>query len=302
MTVPGPLDAALLDALVRDAPDVGAALRAVREALGCSPADLAEQVCVRTSLVTDLEEGRVASSGGRVYARGHLRNLAVAMGVDPAPLLARFDREVGRDAPVQIAAPRDVAPVMHRAGRLAIPVADDPERHGPRWGATGAVAAAVLAGLVVVGAVRDGGAPVADPVAGRVPGAGASTGAPVAPVATSPAAPVTAAPVSPDAVAAAPRTSGQGGQGGVASLRVRATGGTSWVRVETGEAGARRTLFEGLLRDGQSRDFTGRQALDVVVGNAGVVSLVCSGRDLPRAGGAGAIARFSCSDSGLVSA
>ncbi|MDQ1650849.1 MAG: hypothetical protein QOI35_49, partial [Cryptosporangiaceae bacterium] len=83
-----------------------------------------------------------------------------------------------------------------------------------------------------------------------------------------------------------------------ADLRVRLLGGDSWVSVRNGVA----TLFEGVLRNGTVRDFKDATQLRLIVGNAGAVNIVCSGRDLGPAGGQGKVRRFTCKADGLVPA
>ena len=79
---------------------------------------------------------------------------------------------------------------------------------------------------------------------------------------------------------------------------MRVIGGQSWVSVrnETG------TLFEGVLHDGQYKDFSDASRLRVVVGNASAVNLNCGGRGSGAAGSSGAVRRFACTASGLAPA
>ena len=77
---------------------------------------------------------------------------------------------------------------------------------------------------------------------------------------------------------------------------LRLIGGSSWVSVRN----STRTLFEGVLRAGAVKDFRDPKQLRLIVGNAGAVNLVCSGRDLGPAGGQGAVRRFTCNAAGIV--
>src|SRR5262249_3989237 len=47
-----------------------------------------------------MESGDFSGCGGSIYARGHLRSIAAALGVDAEPLVAAFNREFGGPAPV----------------------------------------------------------------------------------------------------------------------------------------------------------------------------------------------------------
>jgi len=78
---------------------LGTALRSAREAAGATVEQVSADTRIRVTLIRDLEADRFASSGGAVYARGHLRAIASAVGADPAPLVARFDAEQGQAVP-----------------------------------------------------------------------------------------------------------------------------------------------------------------------------------------------------------
>lgn len=258
-------------------PSLGDAVRAAREAAGMTVEQVHAATRIRTEIVADLEAGRTASSGGGVYARGHLRAIAQATGSDPVPLLAAHDRATGTAAPlVPAVAPVPAAGSLRSS--LALPTASAPERRTPRWGIGVAAAVAVLSVLVVIGSRG------ADQ--GRTD---ALDGAP-SPSPSSPAAAAPQPPVGPGAVASVPAPTG-------ASLRVRILGGPSWVRIRTGSE----VLVEGVLDDGYAKDFTDPGGLDVVVGDKRYATLLCGGQEVP-AGGEGKVLRFTCAPSGLVPA
>jgi hypothetical protein len=50
-------------------------------------------------------------------------------------------------------------------------------------------------------------------------------------------------------------------------------------------------LFEGILAAGESKTFTGADAIDLTVGNAGAVRLIVNGRDLGAPGASGQVYR-----------
>lgn len=259
---------------------LGAALRAAREAAGLTIEEVSADTRIRGTLVRDLESDRFDSSGAPVYARGHVRAIARAIGVDPAPYLDLFATQVGGiDEPFPIPAPPPVIPANR--GPLApdeplhVPTAARPERRGPNWLAGGSVALAVLVVLFVVGQLSE---PSADPPGDVIP---------PATVATSP----KARPAAPRKVLTAARPTG-------AALRLQILGGDSWVSVRTGT----KTLFEGVLRNGATQTFSDPQQLRLVVGNAGAVNAVCSGRLLAPVGGRGQVRRFACTVTGIVPA
>ncbi|MDX6198387.1 MAG: cytoskeleton protein RodZ [Actinomycetota bacterium] len=259
---------------------LGAALRAAREKAGLSVDDISADTRIRGTLIRDLESDRFESSGAPVYARGHVRAITHAIGVDAAPYLDLFATQVGGiDEPFPIPAPPPMIPANR--GPLApdeplhVPTAARPERRGPNWLAGGSVALAVLVVLFVVGQLSK---PPASSTAELI---NPTT------VVTSP----SARPKPPAKAAIAPRPTG-------AVLRVHLLGGDSWVSVHAGA----RTLFEGVLRNGASQEFRDRLQLRLVVGNAGAVDVVCSGHSLAPVGGRGQVRRFACSVAGIVPA
>ncbi|MCU1691992.1 MAG: helix-turn-helix protein [Frankiales bacterium] len=253
-------------------PDWVRALTTARLSAGASVEQVSARTRVRPAVLRDLEAGQLSSSGGHVYARGHLRSVAQALGVDPEVLLAPFDAEVGAPAPVLD--PPHLG--VERVGGLHVPVAA-PERHAPRWGAALVAALAVLAGLLVVGVLRSSSR--TPTVADRLPSPApvAATVRPVVPPVVRP----TAAPVA------------------GARLRLRVVDGSSWVRV----AGPKGLVFEGVLAAGSSpKDFADARELTLLAGNAGALAVGCAGRDLVPAGRTGAVRRFTCGPKGLVPA
>lgn len=261
---------------------LGAALRAAREQAGLTVEQISADTRIRGTLIRDLEADRFESSGAPVYARGHVRAIAHAIGVAEAPLLALFARQVGTDEAFAVPAPPQVVPAAR--GPLAspeplhVPTAARPERRGPNWLAAGTAALGVLVVLFAVGQLtKPSGSGADDAALGPQPPSTAASAVPAGPPK--------------QLTAARPQFAG-------ADLRVRLLGGDSWVSVSNGVA----TLFEGVLRRGDVRDFRDRKQLRLVVGNAGAVSIVCSGRDLGPAGEPGKVRHFACSASGIVPA
>jgi cytoskeleton protein RodZ len=259
-----------------DEPTLGAALRAAREAAGRTVEQVSEATRIRATLVRDLEADEFGSSMGAIYARGHVKAIAAALGADPAPLLALFDKvQQVDDAPTIVEVASSSSPHGFDGSAFAASAAAlRPERRTPRWGAAIGVAAAVLAGVMVVGYLN-----------------GPTTPAPSVLASTPTTAPSTATAVrtpAPDSVASKPAVVG-------AQLRLRLIGGSSWISVSS----ATRTLFEGILKDGEFRDFSDPLRLKVVIGNALPVNLNCGGRDSGPAGARGAVKRFECTQAGL---
>ncbi|TAL20362.1 MAG: helix-turn-helix domain-containing protein [Frankiales bacterium] len=256
---------------------LGAALRAAREAAGLSLEQVSAQTRVRVQLLRDLEQDRVDTCGGAVYARGHVRAAAHAVGVDPAPLVALFDRQSGTAPPEHV----DVKPVpLPRAPTrsLHVPLPAPPERRTPRWAQAAIATLAVLVGLFVVGeTVGEPATPDREPVAGQAS----------LPIPSS--APVAAAPEPAAMPAPKPRPSG-------AVLGLRIADGWSWISVRA----AGTVVFEDTVRAGWARTFTHPEQVQVRVGNAGAVRVSCAGGMGAPAGAVGAVLTLSCGPGGLA--
>ena len=259
-----------------DAPTLGAALRAAREAAGQSVEQVSAGTRIRATLIRDLEADSFGSSMGSVYARGHVKAIAAAVGADPAPLLALFDQvQKVDDGPTIAEVASATAPTGFDGSAFAASAASlRPERRTPRWGTAIAAAAAVLVVFMGIGFATGGKKPqlTAQPE-----------------VTSSPTPAVVVHTPAPDSLASKPAVVG-------AQLRLRLIGGASWVSVSN----ASHTLFEGILKDGQFKDFTDPTRLKVVVGNAAPVNLNCGGKDSGPAGGSGQVKRFMCTATGLT--
>jgi cytoskeleton protein RodZ len=261
---------------------LGAALKAARESAGLEVEDVSARTRIRSTVLRDLEEDVVSSSGGAIYARGHVKSICSTLGIAATPYLELFDRQTGAEPPPVV---QPVVPEPRHARHappesLHVPTAAAPERRGPNWAVAGAAAAVVLVGLFFVGQMnKTGDDTTLD-----------TTAAPSTVAKPSAAPPKVAAPGR-NLTAARPAPTG-------AELRVRLIGGNSWVSVTNGA----KTLFEGVLLNGAVKDFKDPKQLRLVVGNAGAVNLVCSGRDLGPAGGQGKVRRFACNASGIVPA
>jgi cytoskeleton protein RodZ len=265
-----------------DRPTPGTALRAAREEARMTVEQVSSETRLRGTVIRDLEADSYRSSGGSVYARGHVKSIARALGLEPEPFLALFDAHAGSALPeTPPLEDQPAAPVITSFGGSAFAGATAalvPERHGPRWGLAVAAAGAVLATIIGVGYLNQP-SPADRPLAGNVLPTNVAT-ATTAPTQTP----------DPNAVAARPEVTG-------AQLRVRLINGTSWVSVSDSTG---KTVFEGILKNGDFRDFSDPSRLKILVGNALAVNLNCDGHDSGPAGGSGMVAKFACTPDGLT--
>ncbi|CAL9415417.1 hypothetical protein SUDANB121_01757 [Nocardiopsis dassonvillei] len=99
---------------------IGHTLAAARVAAGFTVADLSVRTRIREPVLKAIEQEDFVPCGGDFYARGHIRGLCRALGLDPAPLLEEFEREhAGRRGSVFVPLPRHPAAVPAAARAAA---------------------------------------------------------------------------------------------------------------------------------------------------------------------------------------
>lgn len=114
---------------------IGDALAAGRRQAGMTVTQVSQRTCIRETIIRGIERGDFSGCGGDFYARGHIRSIARAVGVDPEPLIGEYDATIG--APSAISAADVFQPVT--PVRLK-------ERRRPNWTAALALALLLIAG------------------------------------------------------------------------------------------------------------------------------------------------------------
>jgi cytoskeletal protein RodZ len=117
---------------------IGATLASARRHAGLTVAEVSQRTRVRETIIQGIEQDDYAACGGDLYAQGHIRAIAEAVGTDPAPLIEEFDERWG-SAP-EITAAEVLQPSIPLRKR---------ERRRVRW--TAALAVVVLAVLGFAG-------------------------------------------------------------------------------------------------------------------------------------------------------
>jgi cytoskeleton protein RodZ len=238
---------------------IGTTLAQARESAGLSLEEVAAATRIRRTLILGIENDDFSGCGGDFYARGHLRNIAVAVGLDPAPLLAEFDASRPEAAP-----PRATEVFESETSARA-------ERRGPNWSAAMLAALALVVAYGVVQAFTGD-----DPAGTDVAGTDTSSSAPASRSQSPSPTPSTG---DGSAVAQAPR--------GKVTVVVLATD-RSWVQVTTSTG---QELFQGLLQRGAQKTFSDKTRLKLVIGNAGGVDLTVNGTEIGAPGDEGQVAR-----------
>ena len=73
--------------------NLGEVLSSARAASHLSIDELSALTSIRSGLIAEIEKNNFAHCGGDIYARGHLRNLAPKIGLDPIELIRLYDLE-----------------------------------------------------------------------------------------------------------------------------------------------------------------------------------------------------------------
>ncbi|MEU6617183.1 DUF4115 domain-containing protein [Streptomyces sp. JL1001] len=248
-----------------DRPSIGRALQQARIAAGLTVEEVSSSTRVRIPIVHAIEQDDFSRCGGDVYARGHIRTLARAVGLDPEPLVEEYDADHGGRP-----APTPAAPLFE-----AERIRSEPRR--PNW--TAAMVAAIVAVVGFVGFTlfsgEDEPTNTAQVAEGSKPDKTAAK-----PATTKPADPK---PVpSESAIAAAPRDK--------VTVKLSADRDKSWVSVKDHNG---RRLFDGLLLQGESKTFQDKERIDLVLGNAGAIDLFVNGKQVEDRFGPGQVERLS---------
>jgi transcriptional regulator with XRE-family HTH domain len=115
---------------------IGDALAAARRQEGLTITQVSQRTCIRETIVRGIERGDYSACGGDFYARGHIRSIARAVGIDPEDLIREYD---ATQAPPQ---PITAADVFQPFTPVKLK-----ERRRPNWSVV------LVAGLVAVLAI-----------------------------------------------------------------------------------------------------------------------------------------------------
>ena len=82
---------------------IGEILADARRQAGLSVAQVSRETRIRESIIRDIEQDDFSACGGDFYARGHIRSIASAIGIDPVPLISAYDAEHGPPGAIRAA-------------------------------------------------------------------------------------------------------------------------------------------------------------------------------------------------------
>ena len=82
---------------------IGDALAAARRQAGLTITQVSQRTCIRETIVRGIERGDYSACGGDFYARGHIRSIARAVGLDPEELIREYDATQAPPQPITAA-------------------------------------------------------------------------------------------------------------------------------------------------------------------------------------------------------
>ena len=243
---------------------LGSLITQARKSAGLSIEDLSESTNIRTALLREIEANNFANCGGETYARGHIRNIATKLGVDPQIFIAIFEEE-------QMQVDRSMQDLLIENSVMKEPH----ESRKVSWKVlvTISVTSLFIVGIVQIIISNTSTSDIPEPIATAIESA--SSSATPDPMVTSEVTPTEQATVS----------TGTG-----VELVIFAARGKSWLFVSD-EAG--RTLFSGQLARGATKTFSTDVSINVKIGNAGGVDLTVNGKKVDSVGADGEVVSVS---------
>ena len=225
---------------------IGEVLAAARSQAGLTITQVSQRTRIRETIIGGIERDDFSACGGDFYARGHIRAIARAVGVDSEPLVAEYDSSHGTpQASTAAGIPGSPAPLRLR------------QRRRPHWSVALLVALAAATGVVTYHLVASGHAGGA-PAAARTPAVSVHKAARRHPAAKNTPAPPEGRPGSREVV-----------------ISLTAVNEACWADLTT-PGGA--TIFAGILGPGTSKTWTQRRAVTLELGNPGAVTLTVDGK------------------------
>jgi cytoskeletal protein RodZ len=231
---------------------LGQVIRDARIAAHLSIEQLSDMTSVRIGLLTEMEENNFSHCGGDTYARGHLRNIANKVGVDPNVFIKLYNEEHSLEN-------RAIGDLLVENNVMSVPV----EKKSISWKVPAAISLSVLFLFGVIQIVMSNQSSDSQPVA-----AASATPTAEAPVAPTPTEPATPAPT----VAASD---------GKVTLKLSAVRGNSYIDVIVD--GTR--VIKGSLFQGDTKNFEGSRAISVYLSNPAGLDVTHDGELLPPLGG-----------------
>ena len=245
----------------------GSELRDRRESAGLSIEQLASMTSVRMGLISEMESNNFSHCGGDTYARGHLKNIALKLGLEPNHFYEMYNAEHSSDL-------RGLHDQLVESNVATIPR----EEKNLSWKIPALVSVIILFTIGVVQivmsnqspevkavVVKESPAPVPSEVTSESPAA--TPTAKVSPTATATPSPTTS-------ISATAKAEG-------VILTLSATRGNSFFNVVADG----KSIVKGSLFQGDIKNYTAKTSISIYLSNPAGVDVTHNGTLLPPLGG-----------------
>jgi len=227
---------------------IGDSLATARRQAGLTITQVSLQTRIRESIIRGIEQNDFSACGGDFYARGHIRNIAEAVGVDPEPLIREYDAEHGPPHAMR------AADVFEPSRPIRIR-----ERHSP---SLSLIVVVVLLAIIGYSSYRY--------VDSRHHSGNAAAGSTTSPRATTSTGPTISPHPSPT-ISVTPTADG-------VVIELTAVH-NCWVQLTSSSNGTQ--LYMGTIQAGTSMTWTEKEAVELRLGNPGYVYLTVNGKKQP---------------------
>jgi len=244
---------------------LGSVISASRNAAGMTIDQLADATSVRPGLLREMENDNFVNCGGETYARGHLRNIAVALKVNPETFLSLYVEE-------QSVEHRKIQDLLTETNVMRPPK----EKNNVSWKSLATIS---LACIVVAGAAQI-----------VISNSKTVTVELMRPTPSPSVSPSESASATEIASPSASATTAEVAMTGAIVVEISASRGKSWIFANDATG---KTLFSGQLRSGSTRTIASDAIINVRVGNAGAVDLTVNGKKMDSIGANGEVVNLS---------
>lgn len=248
---------------------IGETLAAARASAGLTVEQVSAATRMRGTVIRAIERDDFRLCGGDFYARGHIRNIAHVVGIDPEPLIRQFDTTYASEDESSGPATRVLQ---------AEAATSRPDRRGPNWTAAMAAVLVALIGFGIFQLVQGSG--------GNGKQTAQTTPTPTPTISPTPHPSPTATPHA-TATPTPPPSSAVAMNGVTVVLKVS---DLCWV---TARSSTGADLFSDNMQPGTEKIFTDPHKISLVLGNSGAVNLTVNGHDLGTPGSMGQVTRLS---------
>jgi cytoskeletal protein RodZ len=235
---------------------LGSTIRDAREAARISLESLSDSTSIRMGLLTEMEDNNFKHCGGDTYARGHLRNIANRIGLNPQILLDLYDDQHSTEK-------RAMQDLLVENNIMQVPR----EKKTISWKVPALISVTVLFVIASAQIITSNQSSSPAPA----PTVSSSKSAAPAPTPSQSAATT-------ESAAPAPAVTSKSGP---VSLTLVASRGNSYIHIIVDG----KTAEKGSMFQGETKSFTGKNVVSIYLSNPAGLDLTLNGEQLPPLGG-----------------